>query len=104
MADSVLVTGSNRGIGLEFVRQFAQEGWRVYATCRQPAEAEDLKRVARSRPKVSIHRLDVTSREEIKAMIWELEGSPLDILINNAGIYLESGRYSCAGGTGGGSS
>ena len=43
---SVLVTGSNRGLGLEWVKQYAQLGWRVYATCRFPEQAEDLQHLA----------------------------------------------------------
>ena len=46
---SVLVTGSNRGIGLEFARQYAAEGWRVHATCRDPAHAAELRAVDRTR-------------------------------------------------------
>jgi NAD(P)-dependent dehydrogenase (short-subunit alcohol dehydrogenase family) len=89
MSDSVMVTGCNRGLGLEFVRQYAERGWRVYATCRRPAEADTLQKLVRGQENVSIHRLDITSSEDIKAMSWELENTPLDLLINNAGIYLE---------------
>jgi NAD(P)-dependent dehydrogenase (short-subunit alcohol dehydrogenase family) len=86
---NILITGCNRGIGLELTRQFAQDGWRVYATCRHPAEAEALHELATSYGQVSVHRLDVTSAEDVRAMVWELNDTPLDILYNNAGIYLE---------------
>ena len=86
---SVLVTGSNRGLGLEWARQYAGEGWRVYATCRRPDEAEALQTLADAHPEVSIHRLDVTDREQVEDMAAVLAGQPLDLLINNAGIYLE---------------
>lgn len=86
---TILITGSNRGLGLELVQQYAQAGWRVFATCRHPAEADDLQRLAASQQSISIHRLDITNRDEIKAITWELNDTPLDILFNNAGVYLE---------------
>jgi NAD(P)-dependent dehydrogenase (short-subunit alcohol dehydrogenase family) len=87
---SILITGSNRGLGLELVRQYAEAGWRVYASCRHPAEAGALQQLAASQRQVSVHHLDVTSAEDICAIRWELADSPLDILFNNAGIYLEN--------------
>ncbi len=89
---SVFITGSNRGIGLEWVRSFAADGWRVFASCRHPAEAAELHRLADGNSNVSIHRLDVTDAEDIRAVIWEMEGIPIDILLNNAGVYLEKQR------------
>lgn len=88
---SIFVTGSNRGLGLEWVRQFAHSGWRVFASCRHPGEALELMQLAKQYPMVSIHHLDVTIPEDIRAIAWEMEGEPIDILINNAGIYLEKG-------------
>jgi NAD(P)-dependent dehydrogenase (short-subunit alcohol dehydrogenase family) len=85
---NVLITGANRGIGLEFTRQYAAAGWRVFATCRHPAEAGVLQDIAR-RGNVTVHRLDVTRVEDCHDIAWELRGTPLDILLNNAGIYLE---------------
>ena len=86
---SVLVTGSNRGLGFEWVRQYAAEGWRVYATCRHPAEAWDLHEVASKQTNVSIHRLDVTKPDEVNAVAVELLNESVDIVINNAGVYFE---------------
>ncbi len=86
---SVLVTGSNRGLGFEWVRQYAAEGWRVYATCRHPAEALDLHEVASKQTNVSIHRLDVTKPDEVNAVAVELLNESVDIVINNAGVYFE---------------
>ncbi|MFP4087099.1 MAG: SDR family oxidoreductase [Desulfobacteraceae bacterium] len=86
---NVLITGSNRGLGLEWVRQYAEEGWRVFATCRHPAEARSLRELSGQHPEVSIHRLDVTVVEDIRGLFWELEGTPVDVLLGNAGVYLE---------------
>ena len=95
--NSVLITGSNRGIGLEFARQYAQSGWRVFGTCRRPAEAAELHELAGQHPGLSVHRLDVTVPEDIRAIAWELEGMPLDVLINNAGVYIEKGTPELGG-------
>lgn len=86
---SILITGSNRGLGLEWARQYAMEGWRVFATCRHPAEASALTKLAEQYSTLTIHRLDVTVPEDLRALFWELEEEPIDILLNNAGIYIE---------------
>lgn len=88
---SIFITGSNRGLGLEWVRQCANDGWRVFASCRHPAEAPELRELAEQYPTVSIHRLDVTIAEDIRTITWEMEGAPIDILLSNAGVYLEKG-------------
>ncbi|MGD2112075.1 MAG: SDR family oxidoreductase [Gammaproteobacteria bacterium] len=85
---NLLITGANRGIGLEFTRQYAQAGWQVFATCRHPAEAAALQDLAQ-RENVSLHRLDVTRPEDIYDIAWEMRAIPVDVLLNNAGIYLE---------------
>jgi NAD(P)-dependent dehydrogenase (short-subunit alcohol dehydrogenase family) len=89
---TIFITGSNRGLGLEWARQYAREDWRVFATCRHPVEAHDLKELAEEYASVSIHRVDVTIPEDIRAIQWELEGEPIDILLSNAGVYLEKGK------------
>ncbi|MDY7031937.1 MAG: SDR family oxidoreductase [Thermodesulfobacteriota bacterium] len=86
---SVFVTGSNRGLGLEWVKQYAKAGWRVYATCRHPTEAFDLHDLATTQKNVSIHRLDVTKPDEINAVAVELMNESVDVLLNNAGVYPE---------------
>lgn len=87
--ESILVTGANRGLGLEWCRQYALAGWRVYATCRHPETAEDLTSLARVHTRLSLHRLDVTSSEQCAALRAELGETPIDVLVNNAGVYLE---------------
>lgn len=87
---SVLITGSNRGLGLEWTRQLAEAGWRVYATCRRPDSAESLNRLQEAYSEnISVHRLDVTRSEEIAAVAGALGGRAIDILLNNAGTYFE---------------
>jgi NAD(P)-dependent dehydrogenase (short-subunit alcohol dehydrogenase family) len=88
---SVLITGSNRGIGLEWARQLAAEGWRVYATCRHPADAHNLEALASQFVDVVVLRLDVTVPDDVHAVYQALRGQPLDLLINNAGVFLEKG-------------
>jgi NAD(P)-dependent dehydrogenase (short-subunit alcohol dehydrogenase family) len=83
---TVLVTGSNRGIGLEIARIYAERGWRVIATARNPDAAEDLKAIRAHHPKLEIVQLDVTDHARIDALAAEYAGQPIDILINNAGI------------------
>ncbi|MDZ7805344.1 SDR family oxidoreductase [Thiohalophilus sp.] len=87
--NSILVTGSNRGLGLEWVRQYARLGWRVYATCRFLEQAEELHRLASDHSNVSLHPLDVTRSEQIEALARELNEVAIDILVNNAGVYYE---------------
>ncbi|MEO1015686.1 MAG: SDR family oxidoreductase [Pseudomonadota bacterium] len=79
---TVLVTGANRGIGLEFVRQYAGDGWRVLACCRTSDAASGLKSVE---GEVSIHPLDVASPTAIRAIGAEID-APLDVVVANAGL------------------
>ncbi|MBI1210651.1 MAG: SDR family NAD(P)-dependent oxidoreductase [Alphaproteobacteria bacterium] len=85
---TVLVTGANRGIGIEFVRQYAADGARVLACARVPGAATELLDIAaKSKGKVTVHPLDVASAASIDHLVQELDGQPIDILINNAGVY-----------------
>jgi NAD(P)-dependent dehydrogenase (short-subunit alcohol dehydrogenase family) len=81
---SVLISGASRGLGLEFARQYAAAGWRVFATCREPARADELKRVGGA---VSLHALDVRRKADVERLASELGGTALDVVIANAGIY-----------------
>jgi NAD(P)-dependent dehydrogenase (short-subunit alcohol dehydrogenase family) len=86
---SVFITGSNRGLGLEWVRQYAEAGWRIFATCRHPAEALELNDMAAEHPHISVYRMDITKPDEINGVVRELLDERIDVLINNAGVYLE---------------
>lgn len=86
MAGTIFITGSNRGIGFEFVKQFSEEGFKVIASCRDPKNADDLQAMARSNPNIEIIKLDVQSEKEIDELKNKLSNVPIDILINNAGI------------------
>lgn len=89
---SVLITGANRGIGLELVEQFLKEGWRVLACCRHPAKAKSLQRLGENGGKLSIHQLDLLSDDSIAALKSELRAEAVDLLINNAGVMGDAER------------
>ncbi len=85
---SVLITGASRGLGLEFARQYGAEGWRVFACCRDPGGAPKLAAIAaQSDGRVTVHGLDVRMRQGIAALAAGLEDEPVDLLLNNAGVY-----------------
>ncbi len=86
-AKTVLITGSNRGIGFEFVTQYAAGGWDVIATSRSPGDDEDLKALAASHSNITIEQLDVTNLDHIAALAAKYDGTAIDVLINNAGMY-----------------
>ncbi len=81
---NVLVTGANRGIGLEFVRQYGADGWRVAACCRHPSRAGDLRAVDGN---VSSHPLDIGDFDAIDELARTLRDETIDVLVNNAGVY-----------------
>ncbi len=81
---TVLITGANRGLGLEYARQYAADGWHVIATCRVPEDAHDLKSLEGD---IVIHELDVLDHGQIQALAKTLRREAIDVLLNNAGIY-----------------
>lgn len=83
---TVLITGSNRGIGLEFVKQYAAKGWTVIATARSPDKADELKKAAAANKKIVIEALDVSDNASVDALAAKYKNKPIDLLINNAGI------------------
>lgn len=78
---NALVTGANKGIGLEFVRQLKDKGYYVFGCCRVPSEAKELNSLADE-----VFQLDVTKDEEIASLQKKLTNQPIDLLVNNAGI------------------
>jgi NAD(P)-dependent dehydrogenase (short-subunit alcohol dehydrogenase family) len=85
-ADTVLITGANQGIGLEFAKEYAARGWTVIATHRRTSTPAELAKLAARYPKFRIERMDVTDRAQIVALGMKLKGIPIDILLNNAGL------------------
>lgn len=80
---TVLITGANRGLGLEFARQYGVAGCRVIGTCREPEQATALREV----PGVEIHQLDVDDLESVHGLRRALGETAIDVLINNAGVF-----------------
>ena len=88
---TVLITGANRGLGLEFCRQYAEQGWHVIACSRNPDDAFDLNKLASRHPDIQSEALDVSEFGEIDALSRKLADLSIDVLINNAGIYTDNG-------------
>jgi NAD(P)-dependent dehydrogenase (short-subunit alcohol dehydrogenase family) len=80
-----LITGANRGIGLELVRQYAEDGWRVLATCRDLDDAAELTALAAAHPAVRLDVLDLGDLASIDALAARVGDEPIDLLLNNAG-------------------
>ncbi|MCK5394561.1 MAG: SDR family oxidoreductase, partial [Gammaproteobacteria bacterium] len=85
---NILITGANRGIGLEMVKYANEQGWRVFACCRNPHNADNLFNIAKlSNGQISVHIADMQELGTLQALSYELRNDSIDILINNAGIY-----------------
>jgi len=80
---TILITGANRGIGLELARQYAAEKWSVIATCRDPKAANELRAL---KGDIRIEALEVTDEKRLRAVAKALAGTPIDVLLNNAGM------------------
>jgi NAD(P)-dependent dehydrogenase (short-subunit alcohol dehydrogenase family) len=90
---TVLITGANRGLGFEFARQYAADGWRVVATCRNPSGANQLQRLAQeTSDMLTVAALDVTDAKSVQNAAAQLNNVDIDVLINNAGIAGPSGQ------------
>lgn len=84
---TVLVTGANRGLGLEFARQYAAAGWQVIAACRAPDAATDLHGLAaESGGRIRVIEMNVTDTASVRAAAATLKGEAIDLLLNNAGV------------------
>lgn len=90
---TVLITGASRGLGLEFCRQYAQSGWTVIACCRNPEYAFELNNLASDDGNVLIETLDISDLEQIEVLAHKLADLPIDVLINNAGIYADEKEH-----------
>jgi len=88
---TILITGANRGLGLEFVQQYTADGWTVIACCRAPEKAEALQALAKKHPALRIEVLDVSDNRSIKTLADKLKDTAIDVLINNAGIFSGTG-------------
>lgn len=84
---TLLITGANRGIGLELTKQYLADNWTVFACCRNPAQANELTALATDSPKLEVLALDVTNDQEITDLANRLKDQNIDLLLNNAGVY-----------------
>jgi NAD(P)-dependent dehydrogenase (short-subunit alcohol dehydrogenase family) len=84
---TVLLMGANRGLGLEFVRQYAKDGAEVIACAREPSRADALQKLAKDNDKIDIRALDTSDFKACAALGKQVAGEPIDIVINNAGYY-----------------
>ena len=87
---STLITGANRGLGLALTKQYAAQGWRIYACCRDVDAASQLNAVAAAAGEnVTVHGLDVTAGASVAALAAAISNTAIDVLLTNAGVYLD---------------
>jgi NAD(P)-dependent dehydrogenase (short-subunit alcohol dehydrogenase family) len=84
---TVFITGANRGLGLEFVRQYAADNWRVFASCRDLVHARELQQLAQYSDSITLLQLDITNFLQLRQIAEKYTDLSIDLLINNAAIY-----------------
>ena len=84
---TVLVTGANRGLGLEFTRQYLADGWDVIAVCRNPGSAQALAELGEGNNQLEILAADLSDLDAIDTLATEISDRPIDLLLNNAGVF-----------------
>jgi NAD(P)-dependent dehydrogenase (short-subunit alcohol dehydrogenase family) len=88
---SIMITTAKRGLGLEFVRQYAADGWRTFAACRNPDAAQELHKLART-GQVTVFPMDVTDSSSVRRAAAGLKGESIDVLLISAGIIGKPGQ------------
>jgi NAD(P)-dependent dehydrogenase (short-subunit alcohol dehydrogenase family) len=86
-AETVMITGANSGIGLEFTKQYIAKGWTIIVTHRRSETPKSLADLAAKYDKLRIEKLDVTNEDQVHALAAKLANVPIDVLISNAGVY-----------------
>lgn len=89
---SILITGAGRGLGLEFAKQYAEAGDRVFATVRDPGKSSALRELAERHRNLTVHRVEIGEDASVRALAAELSDEPIDLLLNNAGWYGPKGQ------------
>jgi NAD(P)-dependent dehydrogenase (short-subunit alcohol dehydrogenase family) len=89
---TVLITGANRGLGIEFAKQYAEDGWNVIATTREPEKAQELTQLKKKHPGVLFYKLNLTDDTSVRGLADALDERPIDLLIHNSGVYPREGQ------------
>ena len=88
---TVLITGANRGLGLEFTKIYAENKWKVIACCRTPDKASELKQIkSEFDSQIIIFKMDICNQKDINDFCNENKTTTIDLLINNAGAQFEN--------------
>lgn len=91
---TIVITGANRGLGLEFCRQYSQQDINIIACCRHPDLASELQAIAKTNSRLTIYSLDVNDFKQIDNLAQQLKDETIDILLSNAGVYGDTQEHS----------